>query len=140
MIEAYLKKNGIAIDNAFAETDYVFPRENPEGYCVFYDVATAKCLVHPVKPETCVAGPITFDVNMQSGKVEWYIKKEKICHLAGIVFKDKRLLNMRLEIAKRELLPLIEELRPEELQAILKKEEPDTFKIEEDTIQKDNSA
>jgi hypothetical protein len=134
MIEAYLKKNRIMIADAFAEADYVFPRENPLGYCVFYDVATAKCLVHPVKPETCVAGPITFDVNKQLGKVEWYIKKEKICQLAGIVFKDKRLLNERLEIAKRELLALIEELRPQELEAILKKEEPDTLKIEEDTI------
>jgi hypothetical protein len=136
MIEAYLKKNGITIPDAFAEADYLFPRENPGGYCVFCNVETAKCLIHPVKPETCVAGPITFDINRQSGKVEWYIKKEKICPLAGIVFADKRLLSNRLSIAKKELLTLIDALRPEELEAILKKEEPDTFKINEDTIRK----
>ena len=100
---------------------------------MFYDVETARCLIHSVKPETCVAGPITFDINRQSGRVEWYIKKEKICQLAGIVFKDKRLLSQRLRIAKRELLGLIDELRPEELEAILRKEEPDTLKIDEDT-------
>jgi hypothetical protein len=133
IIEAYLKKNGIMVADAFAEADYVFPRENRGGYCVFYDVETARCLIHSVKPETCVAGPITFDINRQSGRVEWYIKKEKICQLAGIVFKDKRLLSQRLRIAKRELLGLIDELRPEELEAILRKEEPDTLKIDEDT-------
>lgn len=121
------------VADAFAEADYVFPRENRGGYCVFYDVETARCLIHSVKPETCVAGPITFDINRQSGRVEWYIKKEKICQLAGIVFKDKRLLSQRLRIAKRELLGLIDELRPEELEAILRKEEPDTLKIDEDT-------
>jgi hypothetical protein len=134
IIEAYLKKNGIATADAFAEADYVFPRENPDGYCVFYNVETAKCLIHPVKPETCVAGPITFDINKQSGSVEWYIKKERICPLAGIVFNDKRMLSLRLEIAKRELLTLIDALSPKELEAILKKEEPDTFPIDETTV------
>ena len=131
-IEAYLKKNGIAVADGFVEADYVFPRENPEGRCVFFNIETAKCLIHPVKPETCVAGPITFDINKQSGSVEWYIKKESICPLAGIVFKDKQMLGLRLKIAKRELLTLIDALSPKELEAILKKDEPDTFKIDED--------
>lgn len=136
MIEDYLKKNEISVADAFAEAEYVFSRENAKGYCVFYDDETAKCLIHPVKPETCVAGPITFDIDKQSGKVEWYIKTEKICPLAGIVFRDKLLLSEHSEIAKSEILKLIDGLRREELEAILKKEEPNTFKIGEDTIRR----
>jgi Fe-S-cluster containining protein len=140
MIEAYLKKQKIPIANAFVSAEYVFPRESAEGYCVFYNVEAAKCLIHPVKPEACVAGPITFDINKQSGKVEWYIKKEKICALAGIVYKDKQLLKKHLESAKREIFRLINGLNPEELEAILKKEEPETFKIGEDRIRRDGKA
>jgi Fe-S-cluster containining protein len=65
-IEAYLEKEKVPVANTFARAEYVFPRENAEGYCGFYKVATATCLVHSVKPETCVAGPITFDIDKQS--------------------------------------------------------------------------
>lgn len=138
MIEAYLEKEKVPVANAFARAEYAFPRENAEGYCGFYAEETATCLVHPVKPETCAAGPITFDINKQSGKVEWYIKMERICPLAGIMYKDKRLLQKHLESAKKEIFKLIKQLDPMELEAILKKEEPDTIKIGEDTVRRDD--
>jgi hypothetical protein len=137
MIEAYLEKEKVPVANAFVRAEYVFPRENAEGYCGFYTVETAACLVHPMKPETCVAGPITFDINKQSGKVEWYIKMEKICPLAGVMYKDERLLQKHLESAKKEIFKLIKGLDPMELEAILEKEEPDTIKIGEDTVRRD---
>lgn len=138
MIEAYLKREKIPVTDAFARTEYVFPRENPEGYCAFYNAKTAKCLVHPVKPETCVAGPITFDINKQSSNVEWYIKMERICPLAGIIYGNRQMLQKHLASAKKEIFRLVNGLDPEELEAILKKEEPETFKIGEDCIRKDS--
>jgi Fe-S-cluster containining protein len=131
IIEAYLKKEKTLIANPFAKTDYVFPRENHGGYCVFCEVNTGKCLIHPVKPETCVAGPITFDINRKTGKVEYYIKMEKICQLAGIVYRNKELLQKHLESAKKEITKLVGWLSPGVLEAILKREEPETFKIDE---------
>ena len=135
-IEAYLNKEKIPIANPFVTAEYVFPRENAEGYCTFYDTEGAKCLVHPVKPETCVAGPITFDINKRSGNVEWYVKMEKICRLAGSVYEDNQLLVKHLQSARIEILRLIEGLSPPELEAILKKSEPDTIKIGEEQIRK----
>jgi len=88
-----------------------------------------------MKPETCVAGPITFDINLRTKKIEWYLKMEKICPLAGVVYKDKESLTKHLESAKREILTLVRELDPEALKAILKIEEPETFKIGEDNIE-----
>jgi Fe-S-cluster containining protein len=137
IIEAYLKNEKIPIAYPFAKTEYIFPRENAEGYCVFYDMKTTKCLIHPVKPETCVAGPVTFDINKQSGRVEWYIKMETICPLAGILYKNKQLLKKHLESAKAEISSLIDGLSHEELAVILKKEEPKTFKIDEDCSRRD---
>jgi Fe-S-cluster containining protein len=129
-IEGFLKKNSIKIQNPFIKTSYVFPRLNKDGYCVFHDTKTRKCIIHPVKPETCVAGPITFDINKKTGKIEWFIKMQKICPLAGRVFEDKTLLKNHVESAKREINRLVDELDLKALEAILKKDEPETFKID----------
>jgi Fe-S-cluster containining protein len=136
IIEAYLKENGVSVANPFKRTEYVFPRLTADGYCVFHDKKTKKCVIHPVKPETCVAGPITFDVNVRTGKIEWFIKMDRICQLAGAVHQDKQQLREHLESAKREVLRLVAQLTIEELKAILKKEEPETFKIEEEALEK----
>jgi len=142
IIEAYLKENGMSITNPFEHTEYLFPRLTPDGYCIFHDKKTKKCVIHPVKPETCVAGPITFDVNAKTEKIEWFIKMDKICQLAGAVYQDKRLLRKHLASAKEEVLRLVTQLTAEELRAILKKDEPETFKIEEKALEKgpSNSA
>jgi len=137
VIEAYLRENGVHVENPFTQTAYVFPREDTEGYCIFYDKKTKKCQIHLVKPETCVAGPITFDINLKSKKIEWHLKMEKICSLAGAIGKDEETVEKHLESAKREILRLVSELDSESLRAILKIEEPDTFKIGEDDIGKD---
>jgi Fe-S-cluster containining protein len=137
IIEAYLKESGIYVKHPFTEEGYVFPSEQADGYCVFHDKETRKCRIHAVKPETCVAGPITFDINRRSGKVEWFIKMDKICPLAGVVYDDKRLLQKHAESAKRELWKLIGGLGSEALKAILDKDEPETFKIGEDDAVKD---
>ncbi len=131
IIEDYLKEAKISKTNAFVEEEYVFPRENAEGYCIFHDMKTRKCLIHPVKPETCVAGPITFDISRKDGKIEWYIKVETICPLAGIVYRDGKALQKHLKSAKKEITKLVCELDSEALEVILKKDEPETLKIEE---------
>lgn len=131
-IEAYLKENKMTIKDPFSTTDYTFPRLVADDYCIFHDRKTRKCMIHPVKPETCVAGPITFDV--KKGKIEWFVKMDKICQLAGAVYKDKKLLQQHLEAAKREIRRLVAQLDQEELEAILEKDEPETFKIGEEDL------
>jgi hypothetical protein len=89
-----------------------------------------------VKPETCVAGPITFDINKRTKKIEWHIKMERICPLAGVVYKDKKLLEKHLVSAKREIRKFVRDLDAEALKAILEIAEPETFKITENSIAK----
>jgi Fe-S-cluster containining protein len=137
IIEAHLRNQGIPIQKPFTQTSYAFPREDKEGYCIFYDKKTKKCLVHIVKPETCVAGPVTFDINKKTQKIEWHLKKETICPLAGRLYQDKERLGKHVELAKKEIRKLVKELDAESLIAILKIEEPETFKIGEDNVEKD---
>jgi Fe-S-cluster containining protein len=129
IIEDYLKSEKIPIVDAFVEEEYTYPRENTEGYCIFHDMRTRKCMIHAVKPETCVAGPITFDLDRKTGKTELFIKKETICPLAGIVHKDKAMLQKHLESAQKEIARLVENLDSKKLASILKKDEPETFKL-----------
>jgi len=137
IIESYLKNQKFPIENSFVQATYTFPREDVEGYCIFYDKETRKCIVHSVKPETCVAGPITFDINMSTRKIEWYLKKEEICPLAGILYKNRDALLKHLESAKKEIFRLVRELDSEALRAILKIEESETFKIDEEDVTDD---
>jgi hypothetical protein len=136
IIKAYLRANKIDVENPFVKAEYVFPRLDADGYCIFHDKKTRKCRIHPVKPETCVAGPITFDIRAETSKIEWFIKMDKICPLAGRVYVDKALLQKHLESAKKEISKLVEELNSETLRAILKRDEPETFKIGEDNLGK----
>lgn len=137
IIEEYLRSQGIPAENLFVQKEYLFPREDAEGYCTFYNKRTRRCQVHPVKPETCVAGPVTFDLNVLNRKIEWYLKMEEICPLAGAMYQEKEGLSRHLHRAKTEIFRLVRELEPVALQAILKIEEPKTFKIGEDDIEED---
>jgi len=136
IIEEYLKAEKILVENPFVHKAYVSPKVDDEGYCIFHDKKTRKCIIHPVKPETCVAGPITFDIDTNSQKIKWYIKAEKICALAGKLYKNEEALEQHLKSAKEEILRLVRELDSKALKTILKIEEPETFKIGEDDIEK----
>lgn len=136
IIEEYLRKCRIIIQNPFIHSQYTFPKEDGDGYCIFYDREMRRCIVHPVKPETCVAGPVTFDINLETGKIEWYLKTENICPLAGVIFRDKELQKGHFESARVEILRLVRELSPEALKTILKREEPETFKIGEEEVER----
>jgi len=137
IIEEYLRRHTIPIEKPFECTTYTFPREDDEDYCIFYDKETRKCKVHSVKPETCVAGPITFDISTKTQKIEWHLKMEKICPLAGRLYKDEETFQKHLKSAKKEIMRLVRELDSEALKAILRIEEPDTFKVDEDNIGKE---
>lgn len=136
IIETYLETEQIKVDSPFVEGDYVYPRLKADAYCIFHDGKTKKCLVHSVKPETCVAGPITFDINQRTGKIEWFVKKECLCQLAKIVYEDKQLLEEHITSAKKEIKRLVNQLDSRALKDILKKDEPETFKISEDPVER----
>ncbi len=91
-------------------------------------------MVHPVKPETCVSGPITFDINFKNMKVEWFLKKSELCAFAGVLYKDKAAFKEHFGVAKKQITELIKQLGVDELRAIVKIDEPQTFKVGEEDL------
>ena len=140
VLKKYLEKQGIAARKLFVTENYSYPAVDKQLFCCLFDKQTGKCSVHKVKPETCVSGPITFDINFKTGKVEWFLKKESICAYAGVLFSDKAALAAHLDVAKKELTQLIGELDADELKTIVKIEEPQTFKIGEDELTSETTS
>jgi Fe-S-cluster containining protein len=136
-ISEYVRANGIALENLFESRGYMFPRETEIGRCIFLDETTKKCKIHPVKPETCLAGPITFDVNTETGKIEWFLKTDKICLLAAPLHKNRAEYAKHVKAARKEILRLLHGLDADALRAVLKVEEPDTVKVGEDKAPSD---
>ncbi len=133
-IEKHLQDRGVVAERVFTTSDYTFPSVDSDDYCVFYDIGTKKCMIHDVKPETCRAGPITFDVNSRTKKVEWFLKTRELCLFAGKLFDSPERLDEHLKVAKDELMRLIIALDDGSLRAILTRDEPQTFKIGEDSL------
>jgi uncharacterized protein len=93
-----------------------------DGYCVLFK--DGQCSIHTIKPETCVAGPFTFDV--KGSVLEIFLKKESICPLAGYIRTDKSLYDGLFELSVQKIVELLDGLPSDELKEILKIEEPDT--------------
>jgi Fe-S-cluster containining protein len=134
ILESYLKNQKTNLQALFVTEQYSYPSVDEQAYCKLFDKKTGECMVHEVKPETCVAGPITFDINFANRKVEWFLKKSEICAYAGELFKDKTSFNEHLDVAKKQIIALIKELGADELRAIVKIDEPQTLKIGEDDL------
>lgn len=137
VIQEALKAQNIPLEKPFTKEKYSYPSVDKQTFCNLFNKKTRKCMVHSVKPETCVAGPITFDINFATKKVEWFLKKEKICAYAGALYRDQVAFNQHFEVAKQEIMRLISELDAEELRVIVGIEEPETFKVGEDDLPKE---
>ena len=137
IIEEYLRKEEISIEHSFVQANYCFPAVDEMDFCIFYHKQTKKCLVHSVKPETCKAGPVTFDINRRTQKVEWFLKTAALCSFAEQLYQDDKQFKAHFKVAKEEILRLVRGLDAEALRAILRIEEPQTFKIGEDALPKE---
>ncbi|MCX8207342.1 MAG: YkgJ family cysteine cluster protein [Methanothrix sp.] len=102
-------------------------RARDDGSCVLLE--NGRCRLHHLKPETCSAGPFTFDV--VDGKLEIYLKKESICPLAGYLLSDREAYERQLKLAVERILDLVGDMSKDELAEVLRIEEPETFKVME---------
>jgi Fe-S-cluster containining protein len=134
ILKEYLGKQKINVDKPFTKESYSYPSVDEQVLCIFNSKETKRCIVHSVKPETCRAGPITFDINFITKKVQYFLKKSEICAYAGELFKNKVAFEKHYDVAKKEIMRLIEELSADELQELMKIDEPQTFKVGEDDL------
>lgn len=121
-----LLKNGIEREKIHFGK-YMHPKSKEDGFCIFFE--NGKCSIHKIKPETCVAGPFTFD--LKGDVLEIYIKKENICPTVKYLKENKKAFKTQMLTAIENIVNLINDLDEQSLQEILKIEEPETVKVTE---------
>jgi len=134
ILKEYLAKQKIQVEKPFTKENYSYPSIDETILCIFNSKETKRCMVHQVKPETCRAGPITFDISFKTKKVEYFLKKTEICAYAGELYKNKAAFNDHYEVAKKEIMRLVKELSADELRELTKIDEPQTFKVGEEEL------
>jgi Fe-S-cluster containining protein len=117
----------ILLENGMTFNDIVFGTYRKldcksTGFCVGFK--DGRCRVQHVKPETCVAGPFTFDV--KDDKLEIYLKQERLCELVVFLKSNPEVYKEQYDLALQNIAHLLKALPKEELTELLKVEEDGT--------------
>jgi hypothetical protein len=88
-----------------------------------------RCSIHSIRPETCRAGPFTFDV--KGDVIEIFLKYEAICPVVRLIREVPDAYEYQFALAKKSITHLVLNLTEGELAAICRIEEPDTEKVAE---------
>lgn len=124
-----LKKNGVP-GEAIEFKGYNRLRLGPDGYCLLF--VDGKCSIHSIKPETCVAGPFTFDI--KDGMLQIFLKRESICPMVGLLKADPKAYDALFESSVAMITHLVRSIPAAEMEEILKIDEPETDLVAEITI------
>ncbi|MCX6688598.1 MAG: YkgJ family cysteine cluster protein [Methanoregula sp.] len=113
--------------DAFESVGYLRLKVQDDGQCIL--MKGGKCSIHTIKPETCRAGPFTFDVT--GDRINIYLKHERICPIVGLLKAVPEAYRTQYELAARSITQLVAHLPPDELEVICRIDEPDTDKVSE---------
>ena len=118
--------NGVDL-NAIEFNGYKRLKLRQDGFCILF--RDGKCSIHSFKPETCVAGPFTFDI--VNNKLQIFLKQETICPMVRFLKADRKAYDSLFEVSVQKIMDLVAAIPPEEMAEILKIEEPETDLVAE---------
>ena len=121
-----LRRNGVP-EGAMEFEGYWRLRAKPDGYCVLF--VDGKCSIHSIKPETCVAGPFTFD--LKEKMLQIFLKREGICPMVGFLKANPEAYDALLETSVARIMHLVRGIPAAEMAEILKIDEPETDLVAE---------
>lgn len=121
-----LLAQGVPVD-AFEWRGYRTVKAREDGTCIL--CSGERCSIHTIKPESCRAGPFTFDVCGDT--IGIFLKEESICPVVRLLKEVPEAYGQQFALAKQSIAHLVKNLGEEELAAICRIEEPDTVKVAE---------
>jgi uncharacterized protein len=114
-------------EDSFEWQGYRAIKARGDGTCMFCNAN--RCSIHSIRPETCRAGPFTFDV--KGDVIEIFLKYEAICPVVRLIREVPDAYEYQFALAKKSITHLVLNLTEGELAAICRIEEPDTEKVAE---------
>ena len=121
-----LMENGVSAD-AIEFVGYKRLRLRQDGFCVLF--RDGKCSIHDIKPETCVAGPFTFDI--KGDMLHIFLKRESICPMVRFLRANRKAYDALFETSVEKIMDLIRSVPEEEMAQILQIDEPETDLVAE---------
>lgn len=121
-----LRRSGVQED-AIEFEGYWRLRLKPDGFCILFE--DGKCSIHSIKPETCVAGPFTFD--MKERMLQIFLKRESICPMVRFLKADRKAYDGLFESSVAMIMHLVQSIPAAEMAEILKIDEPETDLVAE---------
>jgi Fe-S-cluster containining protein len=97
-------------------------RTHKDNTCIL--MVDHKCTCHAIKPETCRAGPFTFDVVNDTIRI--FLKQASICPIVPLLKEQPAAYHQQYERAAENIVRLVYGLPKEEIEAINRIEEPET--------------
>jgi Fe-S-cluster containining protein len=119
-------ENGVSAD-AIEFVGYKRLRLRQDGFCVLF--RDGKCSIHDIKPETCVAGPFTFDI--EGDMLQIFLKRESICPMVRFLRANRKAYDALFETSVEKIMDLIRSVPEEEMAQILQIDEPETDLVAE---------
>jgi hypothetical protein len=119
-------ENGVSAD-AIEFVGYKRLRLRQDGFCVLF--RDGKCSIHDIKPETCVAGPFTFDI--EDDMLQIFLKRESICPMVRFLRANRKAYDALFETSEEKIMDLIRSVPEEEMAQILQIDEPQTDLVAE---------
>ena len=74
-----------------------------DGFCVLF--RDGKCSIHDIKPETCVAGPFTFDI--EGDMLQIFLKRENICPMVRFLRANRKAYDALFETSVEKIMDLV---------------------------------
>jgi Fe-S-cluster containining protein len=114
-------------EEVFERDGYRSIRTRDDGTCIC--CTGGKCRIHAIKPETCRAGPFTFDV--KGDTIEIFLKFEEICPVVRLYKDTPEAYRQQYNLAVKSISHLVSNLTEDEIAAICRIGEPQTEKVAE---------
>jgi uncharacterized protein len=111
----------------FEKNGYLRMKTRPDGSCICWK--EGKCSIHGIKPETCRAGPFTFDV--KGDVIEIFLKYESICPIVRLLKETPEAYDQQFSVATKHIAHLVAHIPEDELAVICSIDEPETEKVAE---------
>lgn len=111
----------------FEFSGYTRLKTKENGECILSE--NGRCRIHAFKPETCRAGPFTFDVH--GNRIVLYLKKESICPIVRLLKEYPEAYRQQYECAVQSITHLVRNLTEDEISVICQIDEPETEKVAE---------
>jgi uncharacterized protein len=121
-----LTKAGVP-EEMFESEGYTRLKTKKNHECIL--LVNGRCSIHSCKPETCRAGPFTFDV--RDDVIEIFLKYESICPMVGLLKVVPAAYKAQYDAAVKSIAHLVRNLSDDELAAVCRIDEPETEKVAE---------